>query len=215
MTEHSYTREGRSLPPVPDQQEMLRRAGVTALDTERDRAYLDKQPRRLADPPRYVERDNAIRACRPGDVLWVPYACTLGHNAQECLAALLLVTERGATVRVATTGETYTGHPAAAAAVAFALLAESEAKSLRMSKAQAAARKRTDRKKVEEKKVWDRAKAMWPDLRFTVAQITAETGIRPRTLYNAQDRGELPRRDAQPFSGGPLAKRKGPNARSR
>jgi hypothetical protein len=209
MTQHFYMREGGTLPSLESQQASARAAGFTALDPDVDRAYLDKPRRRKADGPDFTQRDLAIRACRPGDELWVAAVRVLGGTTLDCLDALRLITERGAVLRIAETGEAFTWAPGAESALALAQRAEAETRANRTTRATAGAISRHERARAAEKRAWDRALVMWKDLRFTVAQITAETKIRPRTLYNAVERGDFPPRNAQPFTSGPKVKRRG------
>jgi hypothetical protein len=206
---HAYMRDAKSLPPLDRQRQSLQAAGLTELNPARDRAYLDVPPRRRSADVVLEERARAIHACRAGDELWIAFPSVLGVSVDDALSVLDQITRRGAVLRVASTGGRYRFHPEAAEALAFAREIGEEARQNRTSKAREAAVARQVRTRAAERRAWDRAREMWGDLRFTVKQITAETGIKARTLYNAVERGDFPPRNAQPFTGGPSAKRRG------
>jgi hypothetical protein len=207
---HAYMRETKSLPSAERQMEVPCAAGLIALNPERDNAYLDAARRRRMADLVLVERAHAIHACRPGDELWIATPAVLGASVDDALSVLEQVTRRGAVLRIAATGKMFTWHPEAASALALAI--GEELRRAKTSTAREAAKAREARTRGEMKRSWDQAKAMWSDLQHTVKAISEATGIKVRTLYNAVERGELPPRQAQPFTGGPKVKRRGKRA---
>lgn len=194
---------------MEEQDAVLRAAGVEA---DGRRVYTDEKPRkrRGEDDTSLPELECALMSRRaPGDELWVSHPCVFGTSEADVKLRLARLTRQGATLCIASTGGRYWFHPDAEPALKLAGEIVQDLTRWRTSPGRAGAARAKARTKEQQAQAWKRLREMWPaSAGYTLAQIKAETGISPRTAYNAVERGELPAREAQPFTGGPKMKAK-------
>lgn len=212
MTDRAiYRRGGKGLPSLEEQDAELRKAGVEA---DGGRIYTDEAPRKRRGPDDtpLPELEYALMSRRvPGDELelWVSHPCVFATSEADAKLRMARLTEQGATLCIASTGGRYRWHPDAAPALRLCGQIADDLVNWRTKPGREGAARKAARTKEQQAQAWKRLREMWPaSAGFTLAQIKAETGISPRTAYNAVDRGELPPRDAQPFTGGPKMKAK-------
>lgn len=197
-----YLREALSLPGVPEQQAILRRADVPGVDPACDRAYLDTAPRkRKGGRPVFEERDRAVRAIRrgAGDVVCVAYAAVLAVSVEDALPVLEEIARRGASVMVAADG-LVVGPDDGAGMIRLAQRIAADAAQARTRKARAGAAQAARLGKQARQAAWALAAELWPQADISVAEIKRRTGLGTSTLYRAQRAGLLPAREAQPLS---------------
>lgn len=204
-----YLRQAAGLPPIGEQQAILRASGQKGVNPETDRAYLDTRSTKRAgrDGGDFPERDRCIRAIRKGegDVLHiaVPGVLAVGHD--DAVKTLKRILDRGASLRVASLGLTI-GPGDGVAVLEMAVAIAKDAAKARTARARA---KKAEQGKIQPEariKATALAKEMWeaetPEgySLHTVKAIEAATGISVSTLYRAVRQGLLKPRKAQPMS---------------
>lgn len=197
-----YLREAASLPGIPEQQAVLRRAGVSGVNPATDHAYLDAAPRKRGKGrPEFEERPRAVRAIRRGggDMLCVAYAAVLAVSIEDALPVLEEIARRGASIMVAADG-LVVGPDDGPGMIRLAQRIAAEAAETRTRKARAGAARVARLGKQARQAAWALAAELWPQPEVTVAEINRQTGIGVSTLYRAQRDGLLPQREAQPLS---------------
>jgi DNA invertase Pin-like site-specific DNA recombinase len=197
-----YLREAASLPTVEEQQALLRKAGVRAVNPASDRAYLDEAPRKRGKGrPEFSERPNALRAIRAGagDTFCVAVAAVLAVSVEDALPVLEAIAKRGASIFIASDGLTV-GPQDGPGMIRLAQRIASEAAEFRTRKARAGAARAAKLGNDARRAAWALAAELWPQAEISVATIKARTGIGVSTLYRAQRDGLLPAREAQPLS---------------
>lgn len=203
-----YLREAKGLPAVADQQEAIRAAGVPGVDPNRDRAYLDREPkrRRQGEDTGLPERDACIRAIRrgAGDRVYVAEPGVLAVSLDDALTVLRQITERGAVLHIVSSGQDYRWHEDAAQAIALAIHMAEEAQQRRTKLARASALERRRRLEAKAVDIWKEAKRLWKDDAVTVTVVSERTGLAPRTLYR-----RLGPKGTASFTGGPRPAGKG------
>lgn len=202
-TRQKYFRTGPGLPTLAHQREIL--SSIEALSE-----WHDPSPRKKE--PALAERDRMLGGIHRGDEVWIAFPGAWGLNDDTILAGLELLTRFGGMLRIWGDDTPYRFHPdAERIARLFRVIQEDERKRRtapalagRLLKRQAAM------SRPELKVAWEKAKVMWPDLRYTAEQVREATGIPESTLYRKAREGKLPQRNAAPFVGGPGAiKRRG------
>jgi hypothetical protein len=146
-----------------------------------DEWYVDEKPKR--GPQVWFWRDKMIRACRQGagDEIHVSHASVIADSVTGALEKLAEITERGAVLVIASTGERYSWHPDAALGLKLALEMEREARRLvakiggdAHAKAAAERRARAAKRSAEIKAMWLDKTVATPDVeRFAKASRNA------------------------------------------
>jgi len=176
-------RGGKGLPSLAEQGEVLRAAGIEA---DGGRVYTDTAPkkRRGQESTTLPELDLALRSRRvPGDELWVSHPCVFATSEADARLRLARLTERQATLCIASTGRRYRWHPDAADGLQLAGEIVDDLIRWRTTPGRAAAEKRRARQEVKATKAWKEAERLWKDDAVTVAQVAERTGLAVRTLY--------------------------------
>lgn len=181
--------------PREPQEIALRAAGFTDW-TEAGPVYVDEEPKRRAAGE---WRARAIAACRQGagDEVWVAAPGVWASTPADALAALQALTERGATLHIASTGRSYRFHPDAAEAMALAQEIGAANQGAAAAAARASAAKRRAERAEDDADIWKEAERLWADPAMTVVKTAAETGIPLRTLYR-----RFGPKGTEPFVGG-------------
>lgn len=180
-----YKRVSKAM-PGDEQDALLAAAGIT--QEELAEAYIDDHRRSKPKPghPPQPERDYMIGAARPGDEVWVARAGVLASTEAEAIVFVSKLCDMGAVLRIANTGETFKLSVKASKPVADALrlaiaIRDDERKAV-LEKARQAIRIRPGRTPVAEDKM-KKARVLWADDDYSVADVSRKTGIGVRTLY--------------------------------
>lgn len=187
-----YIREDGAGPTKESQRDKLRAGGVNVADPQAVYEDVSRQKkgrpvRKPADdPPPLKDRADLIKALRPGDVVVVASPAILGTGRKDIAAALRAITDKGAAVKDAATGQMVTMQPDAEAAFAFLERAEGERlarqldemrqKKLAMGAKGGRPQRMTAKRKTEGRKIW-------ADMTLTAQQAADKIGISVRTGY--------------------------------
>lgn len=217
-----YIRIRRGGPSETDQVTSLKAAGVDM--GEHAPMYADgltilgKRRPKLDQADPLPQRTWAIRHLRRGDVLVIHDEATLGLSLADVMAQAAAVGLRGASVLVASTGQTYRWHPDAAAIGAFASRGGEQLRREATASGRAKAAERGfvggRKPKLADPAIRARALELWgdssiPSEQAVADQLLAEFGLKisPRTIRNAL---EIGREDAR---SGRAPKKKGKRAK--
>lgn len=163
---------------IDAQRRELERVGFNDLSDDANAAYIDAKPKR--GEAGWWWRAQAIHACRQGedDELWVAWPSVWADNAREALDGLRQLTERGAILCIATTGERFSYHADAASGLELAYKMEQDAKRRITSRATAASVVAAGRRRAARAKKWAEAKRMWlHEPGMTGKQVAEATGF--------------------------------------
>lgn len=175
-----YMRECAAGPTLTEQEALLRQAGIVDFSRHAP-VYVDK--RRKGPTATTPERDNMVRILRPGDVVVIAKASRLGTTRADRLQTLATITQRGASLYDADTGEAVQLQPEAIRAMAFLDRAESGLKrehAARMRQRKVALGATGGR---PERLRGNTKAAAWADLTKTARDVALEFNVGARTLY--------------------------------
>lgn len=167
--------------PTREEQDVALVAAGVALDLTAS-LYVEPAPKRGRSAS-YDQRDEAIRALRPGDRLVIHSAPRLGSTEAEIREAAAAVSAQGAVIWDCSAGVEVRHHPDAGRLIEWARDGAALAARERLGKARQGIVKRGVPPKALTGKKLARAKELWPDLSISVATIAKELGVSKRTLY--------------------------------
>lgn len=171
-----FIRLGKGLPSEADQRAALAHDGVT--EAELAEAWVEPAPRKSVEPAQW---GYMLGALREGDEVSISRPAVLAASEREARERLAAMAERGAVLRIASTGRRYKWHPDAAEALQLALDVRADERSLVMGKARAGL-KALGRKKFTPQQ-WKDAHRLWADKAVTAEAAAERSGIAQRTLY--------------------------------
>jgi hypothetical protein len=175
-----YIRLGKGLPSDADQRAALAATGLT--EEELAEAYVERVKRSAGEQPAW---DYLLMAVREDggepDEVWIARPAILAASEQEARERLAMLTERGAVLRIASTGGRYRWHPDAAEAIRLAAEVRADERALVMAKARAGL-KALGRQHFTPQQ-WKEAKALWADPDVTAEAAATRSGVGMRTLY--------------------------------
>jgi DNA invertase Pin-like site-specific DNA recombinase len=175
-----YIRLSKAGPSREEQEAALASAGV---DLAMDAALYVEQPPKRNRTATYDQRDEAIKALRPGERLVIHSAPRLGSTEAEIRDAAAAVSAQGAVVWDCSASLEIRHHPDAGRLIAWAQAGALLAAKERLGKARAGIRQRKPPPKALTGAKLARAREAWGDLGRSVASIADELGVSSRTLY--------------------------------
>lgn len=172
----AFIRLGKGLPSEAEQRAALAADG--AAPDEVAEAWVEPAPKKGAAP---VQWGYMLGALREGDEVAISRPAILAASEREARERLAALTERGAVLRIASTGRSYRWHPDAAEALQLAADVRADERSLVMGKARAGLAA-LGRQRFEPQQ-WKEARALWADPAVTAEAAAERSGIGMRTLY--------------------------------
>lgn len=185
----AYLCERKGLPTLEAQRAALLAAGLT--EAELAEAYVDRRARKpRPGEPFQPQRDYLVQASREGDEVWVSRAGVIATTREDALRFVGAISDNGATLCIAATGERFRVPGAAAAAVSDALrlaaAVAADERAAAMEKARAggkrgrpAGKAKTPAEKIEA------ARVHWFDHSIDEDTAAARAGVGKRTLRRA------------------------------
>lgn len=175
-----YVRLSKSGPSSDEQLAALAAAGVDlAVDAA---LYVEPPPKRNRTAT-YEQRDEAIKALRPGERLVIHSAPRLGSTEAEIRDAAAAVSKQSAVIWDCSAGLEIRHHPDAGRLIAWARDGAAMAAKERLGKARAGITQRKPPPLALRGAKLATAKALWADAGRSVASIAKELGVSSRTLY--------------------------------
>jgi len=181
-----YTCERKRLPKPAEQRAALAAAGITPeelADAYHDR--LTKKPR--PGEPTQPQRDHIVGAARPGDEVWVSRPAVVATTEAEALRFLAQISEHGAVLCIASTGDRYSAPPEAQAGIAAGLRLASAIRADERKAVMEKARKGLRGKPAGKPKVsperMEAARLHWFDATIDGDEAARRAGIGRRTLH--------------------------------
>jgi DNA invertase Pin-like site-specific DNA recombinase len=181
-----YLCERKGLPSLDAQRAALREAGLT--DEELAEAYIDRRTRK----PRPGEtaqpaRDYIRGAARGGDEVWVMRPAVIATTLDDALAWVAEICDQGATLRIASTGESYNCPSAVAPQIADGLrlaaaIREDERKAVLERARKGLRGKPAGKPKISAERL-EAARVHWFDQTIDGDEAARRTGIGRRTLH--------------------------------
>ncbi|MBU8544011.1 MULTISPECIES: hypothetical protein [Roseomonadaceae] len=180
-----YLCERKGLPSLADQRAALAAAGLT--EAEMAEAYLDRamrkpRPGEAAQP----ERDHIIGSARPGDEVWVSRPAVIATMEDEALRFLAKISEHGAVLCIASTGDRYSVPPEAKDGVAAGLRLAADIKADERKAVMERARQGSPGRPAGKARIsadrLEAARAIWFNHDLSGPECAARTGIGQRTL---------------------------------
>jgi hypothetical protein len=172
-----FVRKGS--PSAEAQREALAAAGLT--DDELAEAWADAVERKpRAGQAIRPNRDLMLGALREGDEVWVMRPAILAETEDEALRFLAEIAKDKATLRIVSTGRSYS-HEACDEMLTLAADVIADLRKQQTDNARKAPRRPRVSTFPAEK--WELARRLWPDERETARSIEKATGIGFRTLY--------------------------------
>jgi hypothetical protein len=182
-----YLRDGVPGLPFERQLEMLREAGVDVSDPRM--LYVDRLTKaaiKRRDPAALKDRVDVLNPRREGETIVVAGLRVLGWTMSDIARALLAAAQRKANVYCVDTGATYSiDMPGEMLLEALASAEEGHRRGLakdKQTRAVTASQRVRARRKTER---LARIRDKWRDRDYTVDQLSEESGLSRRTLYNA------------------------------
>lgn len=168
--------------PEEQQEAALVRADVDPSDIYREVPI----KRRKEGAPRFPQREAMIRSLRIGktDVVVIPEEGTLGDSPDDTLRALAQIAERGAVVKVARTGKSYSFEPSAAAVLDLLRDGEHQRRKHRAAHARVALNKLgKGGVPALQGKTKERARRAYMDPARSAEDVAKEFGVSRQTLW--------------------------------
>lgn len=182
----AYLCERKGLPSLDAQRATLAAAGLTAAELAE--AYVDcmnRKPR--PGEPAQPERDHVIGAARRGDEVWVARLGVVATVEDDALRFLAAVSDHGAVLCDATTGQRFHApsaaqeHVSAGLRIAAAISADARAATLEKARRQRPKGKTGGKEEIAPERI-EAARPLWFDHRLSEAEVEERTGIAGRTL---------------------------------
>lgn len=181
-----YLRDGVPGLLLERQMEMLREAGIDVSDSRM--LYIDRLSRaaiKKRDPASLKQRADVLNPRHEGETIYVAGLRVLGWRMSDIARALLAAAQHGANVHCVDTGTTYSADmPGEMLLEALASAEEAHRRGEaidRQARAVSASQRARARRKADR---LARIRDRWRDGNYTVDQLSEESGLSRRTLYN-------------------------------
>ena len=130
-------------------------------------------------------RDDVVESLQPGDLIVIASPGCIGVGRADVLHALGQIAAAGAGIHVVSADATIYWSQEAVSAAMFAVQAEAENTQWRARHARAARAAAGETHLIDVVRARSDVKALWRDVRLTVADIGRRTGLSRSTLYRA------------------------------
>lgn len=181
-----YLCERKGLPSLDAQRAALMAAGLAPDDLAEpyiDRCLRKPRPGEAPQP----QRDYIAGAAREGDEVWVSRPAVIATTLDAALAWVAAICDQGATLRIASTGESYNCPSAVAAQIADGLRLASAIRADERAAVMERARKGLRGKPAGKPKIgperMEAARAFWFDATIDGDEAAKRAGIGRRTLH--------------------------------
>lgn len=177
-----YLCERKGLPSLADQQAALLAAGLTPEEVAE--AWVDRLTRRAGASQ--AQRDYMIGAAREGDEIHVSRPAVLATTEDDALRFVAAISDQGAVLCVASTGERYRtpseAHGGIADALRLVAAIRADERRAVMEKAWRGIRgKGAGKPRIGDERI-EAARPLWFDHRLSIREVEAATGISASTL---------------------------------